>query len=111
LEFPLQACVVADLPDIGALSTSMRDFSKQPLIVQRGALRTFSFDSNIDSIQVLLNTDARPFNARIKLLQGPNNIKQVVELYAEDEMDRPFPMVLETPGSGNVIRIVNTAII
>jgi len=109
LEFPLQACVVADSPDIVAPSTSMRDFAEQPLIVQGGALRTFPFDPSVDSIQVLLNTDGRPLNARIELLQGPNNIKQVVELYAEDGMDRPFSMVLETPGSGNVIRIVNTA--
>jgi len=32
-----------------------------------------------------------------------------VELYAEDGLDRPFFCILETPGSGNVVRIVNTA--
>jgi hypothetical protein len=104
IEFPLAANVVGenvDQPSPETLSSAMT--------VQGGALRTYPFDPSVDSVQVLLRTDGRPLNARIELLQGPNNNKQVIELYTEDGLDRPFFCYLMTPGSGNVIRIVNTA--
>jgi len=104
VEFPLAANVVADnvdQPSDECLASSMT--------VQGGALRTYPFDPAVDSVQVLLKTDGRPLNARIELLQGPNNNKLVFELYTEDGMDRPFFCFLATPGSGNVVRIVNTA--
>lgn len=108
MEFPLDANCVADSPDLAA-ATDTDALLKEPLIIQGGALRTYPFDPMVKSIQILLSTDGRPLNARIELLQGPNNIKQTVELYTEDGMDRPFYMVMESPGSGNVVRIVNTA--
>jgi len=104
IEFPIAASVVADDVDVPSA-----DCAASATTVQGGALRTYPFDPSVESVQVLLRTDGRPLNARIELLQGPNNNKQVIELYTEDGMDRPFFCVLETPGSGNVVRIVNTA--
>jgi len=104
IEFPLAADVYAnDVEDPSA------DCMASSTTIQGGALRTYPFDPMVNSVQVLLKTDGRPLNARIELLQGPNNNKQVVELYTEDGFDRPFFCILETPGSGNVVRVVNTA--
>ena len=104
LEFPFAADVYAndvDHPSEECMASSAT--------IQGGALRTYPFDTLVDSIEVLLRTDGRPLNARVELLQGPNNNKQVVELYTEDGLDRPFFCIIESPGSGNVVRIVNTA--
>jgi len=104
IEFPIEANVRAE--NVAQPSAECIADSKT---IQGGALRTYAFDTTVDNVQVLLKTDGRPLNARIELLQGPNNNKQVVELYTEDGCDRPFFCNLETPGSGNVVRIVNTA--
>merc|ERR1719181_1355688 len=104
IEFPIAANVVADMVDQPSI-----DCTSASMTIQGGALRTYPFDPRVDSVEVLLRTDGRPLNARIELLQGPNNNKQVIELYTEDGLDRPFFAILETPGSGNVVRVVNTA--
>ena len=119
LEYPLEALVDAELYD----PSKPESENHSPLlntinevkelntakILQGGAIRTYPFDPSVSSIQCLLTTDGRPLNARIELIQGPNNNKQIIELYAEDGNERPFFAIIETPGSGNVVRIVNTA--
>jgi hypothetical protein len=104
IEFPIAATVLAENVD-----NPSNDCMASGTTIQGGALRTYPFDPSVDSVEVLLRTDGRPLNARIELLQGPNNNKQVIELYTEDGCDRPFFCILETPGSGNVVRLVNTS--
>lgn len=103
LEFPFAANVRSD-----NVVTPSFDASSSCETIQGGALRTYHFDAIVDAIQVLIKTDGRPLNARVELLQGPNNNKQVIELYTEDGFIRPFFCIIKTPGSGNVVRVVNT---
>ena len=107
LEFPLDAVVRPDIND--GLAVSIATVVTRSEIIQGGSMRTFPINPVVDSVAIILKTDGRPLNARIELLQGPNNNKQVVELYTEDGLDRPFFALIETPGPGCVLRIVNSA--
>jgi hypothetical protein len=103
MEFPLAAYVTAKVDE------PMSDFYATSTTIQGGAIRTFDFDPAVESVEVMVKTDGRPLNARIELLQGPNNNKQVIELYADDGLARPFFAIIDTMGSGNVVRVQNTA--
>jgi len=106
LEYPIEAAVE---PDYESLEDITRNIGEDiPKVMQGGAIHTVPFPPSVASVAVLLRTDGRPLNARIELLQGPNNNKQVVEVYTEDGIEHPFFAVIETPGIGNVVRIVNT---
>ena len=107
LEFPLYGCVGVDKEAGEACLQTVRRSKGE--IIQGGALRTYAFEPMVNSVAILIKTDGRPLNARIELLQGPNNNKQVLALYTEDGLERPFIAIIQTPGSGNVVRIVNTA--
>jgi hypothetical protein len=110
MEFPLAACVDVNVEDgNGNPANPVQAASGNTRIIQGGAVHTTPFAPSVKSVQVMLKTDGRPLNARIELLQGPNNNKQVMELYIEDGMERPFYAIIDTPGSGNVVRIVNTS--
>lgn len=108
MEFPLTAGLECDMSQSASPSEILLA-SSDYRTVQGGAVYTTPFPPAVQSVQVSLKTDGRPLNARVELLQGPNNNKQVLDIYTEDGQERPFYAVIDTPGSGNVVRIVNSA--
>lgn len=103
LAFPMTASVE---PRSGGSSTARPP--SHPIVIDGGALRTFPFDFGFEAVQVWLESNGNPMNARIELWQGPSNEKQIIEIYSEDGFSRPFSMVIDTPGPGNVIRVMNS---
>jgi hypothetical protein len=108
LQFPLYAVVGPDKA-AGDACLDAAYAAGGELVQGGGALRTYPFDPNVESVVVRIETNGFPLAARIELLQGPNNNKQVLELHTHDGVLHPFMAVIQTPGSGNVVRIVNTA--
>ncbi len=103
IEFPILSYISAQnvaYPSQKCLSSFMS--------IQGGAVRTFPFESCVRRVEMLLKTHGRPLNSRIEIIQGPCNNKQIVELYTDDGHFRPFFCIIETPGPGNVVRVINT---
>eukprot|EP00558_Chaetoceros_sp_UNC1202_P011441 CAMPEP_0197234600 /NCGR_PEP_ID=MMETSP1429-20130617/2303_1 /TAXON_ID=49237 /ORGANISM="Chaetoceros sp., Strain UNC1202" /LENGTH=329 /DNA_ID=CAMNT_0042693045 /DNA_START=15 /DNA_END=1001 /DNA_ORIENTATION=+ len=109
MEFPLIAGLDVDVDAQAESPAAILLKTSNYRTVQGGAVYTTPFSPAVKSVQVCLKSDGRPLNARIELLQGPNNNKQVMEVYTEDGAARPFFVIIDTPGTGNVVRIVNTA--
>jgi len=108
MELPLTAGIECDMSgNSGPAETLLSNADSR--IVQGGAVFTTPFPPSVQSVQVGLTTDGRPLNTRVELLQGPNNNKQVMDIYTENGEERPFYAIIDTPGTGNVVRIVNTA--
>lgn len=108
MEFPLSASCeeTTGSLNLAGIKSKIMDSMKGRKI-EGGAVYTTPFDPKVDRVQVLLTTQGMKLNARIELLQGPNNIKQAVELHTNDGLNRPFYAIMEAPGSGNVVRVVN----
>lgn len=110
LEYPISASLGAEMKYDGPPSASRHLYDLvNAEILQGGAIRTWEFDHSVSSVKVALQTDGRPLNARVELIQGPDSNKVVINLYTEDGILRPFFTILSTPGYGNVVRVVNTA--
>jgi len=106
VEFPITASV--DQYYVERPSLDHQNFIQN---IEGGALRTYPMSPDVEAVEVVVETDGRPLNARIEILQGPNTDKQVIELYTDDGMERPFFATLATPwfGGGNsVVKIINT---
>ena len=104
-------------PKTSAMSQTLGS-STTPELLQGGVVCSYPVKQNTEtlkSIQVMLKTDGRPLNARIELLdsnaEDDEDSKQVMEVYCDNGLARPFYTVIEAPDvtSDTVVRVINTS--
>lgn len=123
MEFPMGACVVADVEDAkaggnkqagqGAVVQALAELGEPYIVHGQNGLESFQFEETVESVQVYLETDGRPLHARVELIMGPDDNKQVIDVMSENGLEQPFFAVIDTPtlpmGGGATVRVVNTA--
>jgi len=106
MEFPFDATVANTGLDKAA--KSLADIA--PKKVQGGQISSYTFGADVESVQVLLSSadlGERNMKAKIELTQGPNQVKQYIEVYASSGYKNPFYITIKTPGTDNAIRVIN----
>mmetsp|Transcript_25294 Transcript_25294/g.39180 ORF Transcript_25294/g.39180 Transcript_25294/m.39180 type:complete len:312 (-) Transcript_25294:526-1461(-) len=114
VEFPCVCGVGAETASAGdagliPLSNAIYEMSPEQLVQGAGGVRSYDLDPAVKSVRIVMKTDGRPLNAKVELVQGPNAPKYTIDVYSEDGDLRPFVCVFETPGAGNVVRVLNSA--
>jgi len=77
--------------------------------VDGNALRSFPVDQSTKQLEVVLNTDGRQLNARIELLNAPNNPKQTFEIFTNNGELNCLTVCFNIVDAGNTVRVVNLA--
>ncbi|VEU35168.1 unnamed protein product [Pseudo-nitzschia multistriata] len=123
MEFAMGACVVADVEDAragggkqagqGAVVRALADLGEPFVVHGSNGVESFQFEDTVESIQLHLQTDGRPLHARVELIQGPDDSKQVIDIMSDNGLEQPFFAVIDSPtlsmGGGATVRVINTA--
>ena len=65
--------------------------------IEGGAVKSFDFPPDVDQIQVCLSTDTRQLDARIELLNVPNNFKQIFTIFTNNLTQLRSKVLAEGP--------------
>lgn len=78
--------------------------------MEGGSVKQVPVSGDIEAVSVLLNTGTRQLNAQIEILNGPNNPKQVFEVFTNNGLLNAVLVIFECPpGHGTTVRITNQA--
>jgi len=109
-EFPLvAACSYPKSPALEDIRERIPATSMATTVQGSGAVVILPLEAGMEQARVFLNTDSRQLHAMVELLNGPNNVKQKVEVFTNNGVLNSLYVVFNTPGNGNAVRIRNLA--
>uniref|UniRef100_A0A7S4EEP7 Uncharacterized protein n=1 Tax=Pseudo-nitzschia australis TaxID=44445 RepID=A0A7S4EEP7_9STRA len=78
-------------------------------VVQGGGMvKYYSFDANVESIQVYIRSPEYNMKAKLEITTGPNSVRQTYEVYCSSGYKTPFFTVMQTPGDQpSTLRVIN----
>jgi hypothetical protein len=103
-EFPLVAAA-------SYATDAMAEVSQRPKgeICQGSSIRSYAIDPNTKQLEVCLRTDGKQLNAKIELLNSPNNPKQTYEVFTNNGELNSLCVNFNTPDVGTTVRVHNLA--
>lgn len=107
MEFPLEASITETTADVIELGAQIfQTVPTKMCKIQGQSLKTFSFDAFTEEIRVNLESDGLPLMAKIEVLQGPGDERQVFEVTSDD--GSPWEGLIAIPGGTSSLLIRNT---
>jgi len=90
---------------------AMAEVPLRPLgeICQGSSIRSYVISPQTKQLEVCLRSDGKQLNAKIELLNSPNNPKQTYEVFTNNGELNSLCMCFNTPDTGTTIRVHNLA--
>jgi hypothetical protein len=110
MELPFSAACSYASPALAEVRRRIPENEKAVVVQGAGAIHSVPLTPGGSRARVFIRTDNRNLNARIELLNGPNNVKQKFDVYTSNGVLNSFYVVFETPERTQyTIRILNQA--
>jgi hypothetical protein len=114
ITFPLIADHLFQSNDIESTNTTLNNpaydlsLTHKNSFVQHGGTFTAKLTDFDEWVEVAILNDGRPINARIELMNGPYDVREIIEVSLQDGKKYPFYTVMQIHGDCS-LRIMNTA--
>jgi hypothetical protein len=107
-EFPFSAASNYAKGDMATLPTDIPT-STEGVRVGGGRVESFPLAPSSEQVEIVLNTDGKQLNARLELLNAPNNPKQTFEVFTNNGQLSSLVVCFNIPDEGSTVRVVNLA--